>query len=193
MATKMDLKTLYQKSQGNESEEIQQFQNLSMEEMEQEVMSFGKYQKKTFPVAYEDKGYVKWCVEHADYDKSGQGMKKWLVYLRRRLEMEVQEKDVNESGGPPKMPASSVRNKAKTASHTHLPDKVVETKIPMDLMSEMSGEWDPVETTKLEILEGELMQVSSRLDQVAGLHHRMNQVEGVLQEILSVMKSKAAA
>jgi hypothetical protein len=92
MATKMDLKTLIQKSQkGNESEEIQQFQSLSMEEMGQEVMSFGKYQKKTFQVVYEDKGYVKWCAQHTHYDKSGQGMKKWLVYLRRRLEVEGQE------------------------------------------------------------------------------------------------------
>ena len=84
--------SLFQKSQkGNESEEIQQFQSLSMEEMGQEVMSFGKYQKKTFQVVYEDKGYVKWCAQHTHYDKSGQGMKKWLVYLRRRLEVEGQE------------------------------------------------------------------------------------------------------
>ena len=194
MATKMDLKTLFQKSQkGNDSEDIQQFQSLSTEEMGQEVLSSGKHNQKTFQVAYQDKSYVKWCVEHTDYEQSVKGMKKWLVYLRRRLELEVQAKEANESGDHPKTPVSSGRNKAKNELRTHLPDKAVETKIPMDLMSEMSGEWDPVATSKLEILEGELMHVSSRLDQVEGLNHRMNQVEGVLQEILTVMKSNTAA
>ena len=194
-----DLKTLFQMVESRSSEEsLQKAETMDLSELGQKTVNFGKkYLKKTFQTAFQDKSYVKWCIDHVDLDKSTPEMREFMIYLRRMLEKEAaslaqplsKKSEASGKESPPKGQVNSTRNKTKMVNVN--PEDQASASV--DPLMERKGypkpeseicEWDHVlideNPAQVEIMEGEMMN----------LQHRMSQVEGMLNEIVCYMRAQ---
>lgn len=176
----------------NDEEDLQMFQMKTLDQMGEEVIQFGtKHRGNTFLEAYQDKGYVKWHVDHTIFEKSSIGVKKFVTYMKLKMEQMVKGQG---KGNHPKMPMTSAMPKvsAKARPPSSSQEAMI-SKTPPGELPEVGSEsdWDPIqEVTKSEILEGEVMNLHSRLDQVEKMGQRITQVEGMLHQIMNFMQNK---
>jgi len=174
-------------------ETLKELESMPLEDLKNQVLEVGKYKNQSFKTAYDDESYLEWVVAHCPEDqRSSDGMRKYLIFVRRMLSLEVVEKF--ESGDLPKMPmtskASSLTTKKDKGKGQELQSKTpygpaVEIPVPVcEQEEEMESEWSAVvESHRVNHMEGEMVN----------LHHRMSSLEQAMQEMLYYMRSTAAA
>ena len=169
--------------QGN-PEGIQEFQKLSLAEMSETRVTFGKtHVGKTYEEVWQsEKGWVKWfCKVYGDSGKEEH--KKFLIFVERKVERLELENELAplqqtvEQGIV--MPRSKAMPKAKaTAAHPAEASALAESLV----MSE--GIWDPWEEMEPETIPVGAQQTEA----VEALQHRVLNIENALTEILTLIR-----
>lgn len=151
-------------SEKNSEAEINMVMSMTLEELQQEKITFGKaHVGKTFAEMAMETKYLTWFTETFRHSRKIEHVK-----LLRFVQLHLEQIETT----PPAPSSTSVRPKAKAK----MPPTVQAQPIDLELEEEADS-WDPIHD------EGELVNLR--------LQDRMNQMEVVMQEVLGHLRRTA--
>ena len=158
------------------ADQLEEIKKMSLSQLEKETIQFGKAKLgQKFTEAYSDHKWTEWFV--TQYEKSDKvAHQKFISYVEKRLDHEIET-------SPSNVKNFKKANKPVSSEASWCPVK------GEDLQSEESAEEmsQKIGTNmKMSVMEG---QVGALMEENKMIHHRMGNIEGVLNELIEHVKA----
>ena len=176
MTSQSNLMNPYQKVEEKKGcQGVTDLEHLPLEELGNMKMKVGKaHLGETFKKVYEDRDYTNWvcqrCDEHST--KTSEGMKQYMVYLRRRRLME----ELGETGkGDQSSTSMHLKMEKKTLQDT-------DTRMTFNKRQFEEEDLDPVsDWSRVDDIEGEM----------SSMKHRLENMENMMTKILAAVNQNS--